>query len=57
MPTDRLAFSFPDLACWGFVAAPFNDPEASATMAKQDNCISPTTPDTAAKFLNSGQAR
>lgn len=39
------------------VVAAFNDPEVKAAMAKQDNFISPTTPDAAAKFLKTEQDR
>jgi tripartite-type tricarboxylate transporter receptor subunit TctC len=39
------------------IEATFNDPEVKATMAKQDNFISPTGPDVAAKFLRQEQDR
>ncbi len=39
------------------IEATFNDPEVKATMAKQDNFISPTAPDVAAKFLKHEQDR
>ncbi len=39
------------------VVTAFNDPDVKAAMAKQDNFISPTTPDAAAKFLKAEQDR
>jgi tripartite-type tricarboxylate transporter receptor subunit TctC len=39
------------------VVAAFNDPEVKAAMAKQDNFINPTTPEAAAQFFKSEQAR
>jgi tripartite-type tricarboxylate transporter receptor subunit TctC len=39
------------------VIAAFNDPDVKAAMAKQDNVINPTTPDSAAKFLKAEQDR
>jgi tripartite-type tricarboxylate transporter receptor subunit TctC len=39
------------------VVAAFNDPEVKAAMAKQDNFISPTTPEAAAQFLKTEQDR
>ncbi|WP_342131069.1 Bug family tripartite tricarboxylate transporter substrate binding protein [Hydrogenophaga sp. OTU3427] len=39
------------------VVAAFNDADVKASMAKQDNVINPTTPDAAANFLKTEQAR
>lgn len=39
------------------VVTAFNDADVKAAMAKQDNFISPTTPDAAAKFLKAEQDR
>jgi len=39
------------------VVAAFNDAEVKAAMAKQDNVINPTTPEAAASFLKTEQAR
>lgn len=39
------------------VVTAFNDPEVKAAMAKQDNYISPTTPEAAAQFFKSEQDR
>lgn len=39
------------------VVTAFNDPDVKAAMARQDNFITPTTPDAAAKFLRSEQER
>lgn len=39
------------------VVAAFNDPEVKAAMARQDNFISPTSPEAAAQFFKSEQER
>jgi tripartite-type tricarboxylate transporter receptor subunit TctC len=39
------------------VVAAFADPEVKVAMAKQDNMISPTTPEAALEFLKSEQER
>lgn len=39
------------------VVTAFNDPEVKAAMAKQDNYISPTTPEAAVQFFKSEQER